>query len=444
MDSTDLATAQAQYRQASARVEAAQAHVRRQRQLATFGEFGQHKVQDARGSFSTAQGEVNEARAEVSATRNEIAQAQAALVAAQSEEVSARSDVTAAETRVAQAQTQIEVTGSRLSRQEALFKVGLTSRQDWEQARADHEKAQADLQAAKASVGSVAAKVDAAQAKAQQAGSMIATQRARKQQAEARLATAVKRLEIARTALAREEKVYHSGVFASKEVAEAEAALRQAQIDRSSAADAVRLVGGTPGGGHTLAVAAPLSGRVAERTVTAGETVAPEKTLFTIVNLESVWVQLSVYARDLPSVHAGLAVSFATDAVPGRPFLGKVAHIGDVVDETTRTVKVRCVIANPGEKLKPGMFVRGQIETPVRRQAIAVPREAVQSLEGKPVVFVPGDEAGEFRAREVCPGETVDGLILIDTGLAAGERVVTRGSFLVKAQTMKSELGHEH
>jgi cobalt-zinc-cadmium efflux system membrane fusion protein len=444
MTSTDLAAAQAQYRQASARVQAAQANLRRQHQLAAFGEFGQHKVQEARGNFNAAQGDVNEAVAEINAARNEVAEAEAALAAARGDEVSARNDVTAAETAVTQSETQIEVTRSRFGRQEALLKEQLTSRQDWEQARADHQKAEADLLAARAAVGSAMAKVEAAQAKTRQAKAVIATHQARLRQAQAKQAAARQRLEIARVALAREEKVYRSGVFASKEVADAEAALRHAQIERSAATDAVRLLGGSPGAGNTLAVAAPLSGRVTERTVTAGETVSPEKALFTVVNLESVWVQLSVYSRDLPSVRDGLPVAITTDAVPGRRFIGKVAYVSDMVDETTRTVKVRCVIPNPGSKLKPEMFVRGHIETPMRRQAIAVPRDAVQTLDGKSVVFVPGDHTGEFQAREVRPGETVDGRIIIAQGLAAGERVVTKGAFIVKAQTMKGELGHSH
>jgi cobalt-zinc-cadmium efflux system membrane fusion protein len=178
--------------------------------------------------------------------------------------------------------------------------------------------------------------------------------------------------------------------------------------------------------------------------VTAGETVDPEKTLFTIVNLGSVWVQLSVYSRDLPSIRVGQLVSITTDAVPGRLFTGKIAYVSDTLDQTTRTVKVRCVIPNPGGQLKPQMFVRGRVETPLQRQTVAIPRDALQNLEGKSVVFVPGDHLGEFVAREVRPGGSVDGLTLIVSGLSPGERVVTKGAFIVKAQTMKGELGHSH
>jgi cobalt-zinc-cadmium efflux system membrane fusion protein len=444
MTSTELATAQAQYRQAGARVAAARANLRRQRQLASFGEFGQHKVQEARGSFNAAQGDVNEVLAGINAARNEVAEAEAAQAAAQSEVVGAESDVAAAETVVAQAETQVEVTRSRFNRQDVLLKEELTSRQDWEQARADYQKAQTDVLAAQAAVRSARAKQTTASARAKQATSLIDTQRARLRQAQAKRVAALERLTIASEALAREEKVYRSGVFASKEVADAEAALRQAEIERDAAVDAVRLFGGTPGGGNTLAVAAPLAGRITERAVTAGETVSPEKPLFTVVNLETVWVQLNVYPRDLSSIRAGLPVTLTTESVPGKQFAGTVAHVGDVVDETTRTVKVRCVIPNPSGPLKPEMFVRGRIATPARRRGIAVPRDAVQTHEGKTVVFTPGDHPGEFEAKEVHTGETLGGRTVIASGLQPGDPVVTRGAFTVKAQAMKSELGHEH
>lgn len=444
MTSTELAAAQGQYRLAGARVSAARANLGRQRQLAGFGEFGQHKVQEARGNASAAQGDVNEAQAEINAAHNEVAEAEAALAATRSEEVSAQSDVAAAESVLAQARTQVEVSRSRFDRQEVLLKEALTSLQDWEQARADHQKAQTDVQAAQAAIRSAQAKVEAARAKERQAQSVIATQRARLQQAEAKLAAARHRLEIARLALAREEKIYRSGVFASKEVADAEAALRQAEIDRNAAADAVRLLGGTPDGSNTLSVTAPLAGRITERSVTAGETVSPEKPLFAVVNLKTVWVQLAVYQRDLSSIRVGLPVTITTDAVPGKRFSGSVAYIGDVVDETTRAVNVRCVIPNPGGLLKPDMFVRGTIITPVQRRVLAVPNHAVQTQEGKTVVFVQGDHPGEFETKEIQAGETVDGRTIIASGLAPGDRVVTRGAFTVKAQAMKAELGHSH
>jgi RND family efflux transporter MFP subunit len=502
MTSTELAQAQAQYRQAVARTSAATTNLRRQRQLADFGEFGQHKVQEARGSFTAEQGDVSEAQADVEAARSEVSHAEAALAAAQGDEAAARGDVAAAEAAATQAQTQVEVTRSRFLRQDTLFEERLTSHQDWEQSLAELKKAESDVQGAHARVRSATAKVAAAEAKSQQAQSEIATNRARLELAGAKLAAARQRREIAERALQREEQIFRSGVLTNKEVAEAEATLRQAEIERAAAENAVRLLGGRPGGSSVLMVTAPIAGRVTERSVTTGETVSPEKALFAVANLETVWVQLEIYPRDLSAIRPGLPVTITTDAVPGQRFAGKIAYVRDAVDETTRTVKVRCVIPNPDSRLKPEMFVHGSIATPLRRHAVTVPRDSVQTLEGKTVVFVergrpvgsqdgatgrhgeagvyvlappptssrgpagppfgrspyapppaaarvPGPVAPsplptEFEAREVQTGETIEGRIVIGSGLDPGERVVTAGAFMVKAQAMKAELGHSH
>jgi cobalt-zinc-cadmium efflux system membrane fusion protein len=90
------------------------------------------------------------------------------------------------------------------------------------------------------------------------------------------------------------------------------------------------------------------------------------------------------------------------------------------------------------------MFVRGRIGTAERQRGIALPREAVQTHEGKTVVFTEGSHEGHFDVREVRTAGTVDGRTVITAGLDPGERVVTRGAFMVKAQAMKSELGHKH
>jgi cobalt-zinc-cadmium efflux system membrane fusion protein len=229
----------------------------------------------------------------------------------------------------------------------------------------------------------------------------------------------------------------------SKEIVEAEAAVSQAQLERRAAAEHIRLLGGTPGGGDLLTVTAPLAGRVTERLVTLGETVTPERALFTVVNLRTVWVQLNVYQGDLPSIRVGQAVAVTSDTGPGRTLSGTISYIGDVVDETTHTVKIRCVVSNAGGVLKPQGFVRGTIATAGRTQALAAPRDAVQQLDGRPVLFVPAEKPGEFRPRPVEVGEKAGGLVEIRAGLKAGERIVTRNAFLVKAQAMKGEFGDE-
>lgn len=483
--STELAQAQAVYRQAGSRVVVAASNLVRQRKLAGLGEFGRHKVEEARGTDVTAQGEINttlnelaaarnevtEARSERAAFEGEVAGAQSEVVSAESEAASAESEITEAQGQVkslqaalVQAQTQVKVSQSKFNRLDILLKEQLASKQDWEQAQADHQRALSDVDAAQANVSQGQAKVEtarshlraaqakvkaaqaqvrAAQGRAEQAAAKIESASSRQQQVESKLAAARKRAEIASQSLSREEKVYKGGFLTSKEIVEAEATLQQARAEQRAAADNIRLMGGTPGGGNQLTIAAPLGGRLTERTVTLGETVTPEKALFTVVNLNSVWVQLNVYQKDLPAVRLGQPVSLTTDAAPGRTFSGVVSYLGDTVDETTRTVKVRAVIQNPRNVLKPQTFVRGKIAAAVLTQALAVPKDAVQEMDGKPVVFVAGDHPGEFRAKEVHPGDTINEQTVLTSGLEAGDQVVTVGAFLVKAQAMKSELSEE-
>ncbi len=469
--STELAQAQAAYRQAGARVGLAFSNLVRQKKLAGLGEFGRHKVEEARDREIAAHGEINAAVTELAAARNEVSEARSEQAAfegdvagAESEAVSADSEITEAlgqvralQAALAQAETGAKVAQSRFNRYDTLLKEQLVSKQDWEQAEADHQKALSDVDAARANLSQGQAKVEtarahrsaaqarvrAAQGRAQQAADKIRTALSREAQTEARLAAAKQRDAIAEEALAREEKVFQGGYLTSKEIAEAEAAWRQAQAEHRAAAENIRLLGGTPGGGNLLTVAAPLAGRVTERAVTLGETVTPEKTLFAVIALNSVWVQLNIYQKDLPSVRMGQTVSLTTDAAPGRTFSGVVSAIGDLVEETTRTVKVRAVVQNPGNVLKPRTFVRGKVTTGVRAQVLAVPKDAVQEMEGKPVVFVAAGRPGEFSARAVRMGGTINEQTVITSGLEPGDSVVTVGAFLVKAQAMKSSLGEE-
>lgn len=469
--STELAGAQAVYRQAGARREVARAQLRWQRQLAGLGQFGRPTLEQARADAARAQGEVETTQNEIATARNEVAEArgevaslEAEMAGAEAELPAARGEITEAEQQVRalhaailQAGTAARAAQSRFDRLDRLLKEELVSRQDWEQAQADAQRAAAEVDSARAQLAQGEAKVEtarahlraaqarvrAATARKEQAETKVQTALGRVTQAEARLGTLRKQAEIAAQALAREEQVYRGGFHTSRELVEAEAAVRQAEQEVRAAADTIRLLGGIPGGGNVVPVIAPLGGRVTERSVTLGETVTAEKTLFTVVGLGTVWVQLAVPQGELHRVRPGQPVAFTSDGTPGRTFHGVISTLGDRVNETTRTVQARAVVQNVDGLLKPGTFVRGTLRTGERSQALAVPADAVQSYEGKTVVFVPAEHPGEFLPREVETGATEGGLTEIRSGLAAGDRVVTRGAFTVKAQGMKRELGEE-
>lgn len=417
--STELAEAQAAYRQARASLSLAQSNLQRQRRLAGLGEFGRHKVEEARGNLASLQAEVLSAQDEATATKAEIAEAESRLATARA----ARE----------QAESALRLAQSKLERAESLFREQIVSRQDLDQAEADARNAASALQAARAS--------------AAQAETGVASAKARLRFDEGKIIAARRKLDTGRQALSREEAVYRSGILTSREVAEAESTARKAELDVRAAADAVRLLGGTPGGGNVVAVTAPIPGRITERTVTLGETVGTDKTLFSLVNLASVWVELNAPQGQIARVRVGMPVRVVSQSLQGRTFQGVVANVGDVLDETSRTAKVRVVVENPGAMLKPGAFVSGTFVGPAASQArttLAVPAEAVQDMEGRNVVFVQGDTEGEFRAAPVQTGEESAGLIEIVSGLEPGQRFVAKGALMVKAQAMKGELGHDH
>jgi multidrug efflux pump subunit AcrA (membrane-fusion protein) len=157
--------------------------------------------------------------------------------------------------------------------------------------------------------------------------------------------------------------------------------------------------------------------------------------LFTIGRIEVLNLFGEVYEVDLPSVRRGAEVELAVAAYPGRVFHGRVDWISDTLDPVMRTAKVRCVLQNREGLLRPEMYESARIAAPGRR-AVTVPREALLRLGDETDVFVqepPAKDRVAFRRRAVIANEQVPGeFVAVLSGLAAGERVASRGSiFLV-------------
>jgi cobalt-zinc-cadmium efflux system membrane fusion protein len=193
---------------------------------------------------------------------------------------------------------------------------------------------------------------------------------------------------------------------------------------------------------------APIAGQVIEREVTLGELVAPDKEkLLVISDTTSLWALAEVPEARLAEVGVGSKAEVQLAAMPGERIAGEVSLLSAEVDPTTRTARLRIVVDNAHGKLRPGMFARTLIQTGKSdaAAAIAVPEEAVQTVEGKVSVFVPVEgEENTFAPREVVVGRAVNGFLPVLSGLKSGESVVISGSFILKAELGKSEAGHEH
>ena len=198
---------------------------------------------------------------------------------------------------------------------------------------------------------------------------------------------------------------------------------------------------GSPGRPLT-SLRAPLTGVVTQVTAAPGDVVNVTNELFAVADISRVYVQAQVFEKDLGQVRVGQIAAIKVDAYPDERFTGKVVSIGDVIDPQTRTAAVRCDVANPKSQLKLQMFATIELPTGNQRAALAVPADAVQTYEGKTVVFVRTGE-GRFEVRSVELGRTVGPSAELARGVVAGDAVVTSGAFQVKSALLAKELGEK-
>ncbi|HJZ74705.1 MAG TPA: efflux RND transporter periplasmic adaptor subunit [Vicinamibacterales bacterium] len=182
-------------------------------------------------------------------------------------------------------------------------------------------------------------------------------------------------------------------------------------------------------------IKAPISGTVTERTITSGQFVGVESTaLMTIADVSSVWVQADVFERDLHSIAAGEKADVTTAAYPDDHFSAQVSRVGTVVDAQTRTAKIRFVTANPGLRLKPGMFATATLQIPgASPTALTAPAKAVFVEGGKSFAYVQTGPL-EFERREVDTVPAGSTRVRVTRGLSAGDRVVADGVLLLRAR----------
>ena len=183
------------------------------------------------------------------------------------------------------------------------------------------------------------------------------------------------------------------------------------------------------------------AGLVTERHATLGEFASEGATLFVIADFSELWADFTVFQRDVPKIKIGRALT----VLPGggiSPFQTTVSFISPIVDETTQSRIARAVISSPTHAFAPGAFVTGEIDVGEYQVPAAVTYEAIQTIEGKTVVFV--QAADKFEKREVSIGRS-DGLsVEITAGLKLGEKYAASNTFTLKAELGKSEAEHEH
>ncbi len=212
--------------------------------------------------------------------------------------------------------------------------------------------------------------------------------------------------------------------------------------DRVKAGDVVALVESPELLGKALELKASIDGVIIERHATAGELVDKSKAIYTISDPTQLWAIAEVKERDIAAVKVGQDAAFAALAYPEEKFHGKVVLIGNQVEAGSRTVEVRIAVDNADGRLKPGMFADVAIVTTILDNVLLIPDSALQTGGEEQIVFVALD-GNKFEKRAVKLGLEQSGRVQILDGVKAGENVVTDGSFILKSEMLKGQLGEE-
>ena len=256
--------------------------------------------------------------------------------------------------------------------------------------------------------------------------------------------------ELAKKNLKREETLFEKKVSPEKDVLKARQELGEAEADLYLARERFRLIGvdinqlaANQGNGQhpMIPVSAPVGGIVIEKTVTQGEVVGPEKTIFMVADLSTLWVVFDVYEKDMSRLKTGTSVKVSVTAFPDKIFKGKISYIADIVDEKTRTEKARVTVDNPGRLLKPGMFatIVAEVGSGPAEKLMTVPEEAIQIEGAAQYVFVQ-IAPDKFKRRNIETGRTFGKNLEVMSGLKIGENIAISGAFTLKSELKKSEI----
>ncbi len=188
-----------------------------------------------------------------------------------------------------------------------------------------------------------------------------------------------------------------------------------------------------------MTIYAQFGGTVLEKQILPGAFIMPGDKLYSLSDLSTVWLYADVYEKDIAGITPGQPVVVTSGAYPGESFTGNVTFINPVLDDATRTVKVRVEMANPTGKLNPNMFVNANIQLPLG-DSLVIPESSLLDTGNRKIVFVAQSE-DTFVKRDVVVGQHADGYIQILSGLQPGETVVTAATFLIDSQTKLGSFG---
>jgi cobalt-zinc-cadmium efflux system membrane fusion protein len=263
---------------------------------------------------------------------------------------------------------------------------------------------------------------------------------------------ALERLALARSNFQREEMLWQKKISSEQEYLNARQALAETQIEKRLAEHKLHVLGFSEESVSALPrqsdtaytqykIVAPFSGTVIEKHITFGEAVREDSDVFVVADLTSVWADISVYQKHLAVIDEGQKVII--EIGHGIPFVeGKISYVGPLIGKATRTALARVILPNPDGRLRPGIFITAKVAVDSVKAPIVIPKSALQTVDGKTVVFVKHEE--KFEPQPVKLGRRNTSHVEIAEGLEAGTWYVSRGAFTLKAQMSKGAFGDAH
>jgi cobalt-zinc-cadmium efflux system membrane fusion protein len=247
--------------------------------------------------------------------------------------------------------------------------------------------------------------------------------------------------QLADKAYLRAKDLFEHHAIAEADLEQAQSSRAQAQADLESSADAIRVLGiadpesiVTKPPSPEIPLSSPVAGEVVDRLCSPGQLLAAGATqCFTLSDMNSVWILVNVYQKDLAYVHVGDPVTIQNESYPG-VVRGKIQYISAALDPNTRTLQARIEASNPGDRLKKEMYVTAEVQAGVIQNALFVPNSSVlRDDQNMPYVYLQNGQS-QFARRDVTLGESQDGKTQILAGLQANDRVVGDGSLFLQFQ----------
>jgi cobalt-zinc-cadmium efflux system membrane fusion protein len=266
----------------------------------------------------------------------------------------------------------------------------------------------------------------------------------------AELLSATAQAEQQQTRHEREQALYHKGITSERELQQASADYRSARSSVDKYRQQLHNFGLNKGEIDQLLqqrqpsalvqLRAPFAGTVTELTTALGEHVAPEADLVTVADLDHLWIELSVPESQIHSLSNGAAIMATFRGLPNQTFAGKLFYIGAVVDSRSRTLTALAEVANPGHRLRAGMYGDVELTSAATSGQLAISADAIQMIDDQPFVFVAQQQEDLYEVRRVVTGARKGNLIAVD-GLKLSDAVVVNQGYALKSEVLKARLG---